>query len=703
MRRRSRKRSTPASCNPSRRAVIKAPLFGQTWALLRLLGELGLPPVITRMSELFLRTLRDDPADAEVASHKLLIRAGYIRPVAPGLYSWLPLGLRVLRNIERVIRDEMNAIGGQEILFPALLPRAPYETTNRWTQYGDSVFRLKDRRGNDYLLGPTHEELFTLTVKGEYSSYKDFPLTLYQIQTKYRDEARPRAGILRAREFVMKDSYSFDIDAAGLKAAYHAHREAYQRIFDRLQVRYVIVSAVSGAMGGSASEEFLAESPSGEDAFVRCLESGYAANVEAVVTARPDTLPIDGLPEAVVHDTGDTPTIASLVAWANEADLGRTVTAADTLKNVLIKVRQPGGDTELLAIGVPGDREVDDKRLGAALEPADYALLDDDDFAKHPFLVKGYIGPKALRENNVRYLVDPRIVDGTSWITGADQPGRHVVGLVAGRDFTADGTIEAAEVREGDPSPDGAGPLVMARGIEIGHIFQLGSKYTDAFTADVLGEDGKPVRLTMGSYGIGVSRLVAVVAEQHHDELGLRWPSTVAPFDVHLVIANKDAQARAGATALPPIWIGWGLRCCWTTARHRPASSSKMPSCWVCPGSLSWGAAGRTAWSSCATGSAVRLASWLPAPRWPPISQRPSPGSYSSPPGKAAVMGQAPSTLFQRVAITALSVRAVEANTRSSAVSACSTTARQAVAPSFSIRTASRAASAALLTCMGSW
>ncbi len=502
------------------------------------------------MSELFLRTLRDDPADAEVASHKLLIRAGYIRPVAPGLYSWLPLGLKVLRNIERVVRDEMNAIGGQEILFPALLPRAPYETTNRWTEYGDSVFRLKDRRGNDYLLGPTHEELFTLTVKGEYSSYKDFPLTLYQIQIKYRDEARPRAGILRAREFVMKDSYSFDIDAAGLKASYHAHREAYQRIFDRLQVRYVIVAAVSGAMGGSASEEFLAESPIGEDTFVRCVESGYAANVEAVITSRPEAQPVAGLPEAVVHDTGDTPTIATLVAWANEAGLGRTVTAADTLKNVLVKVRQPGGAWELLAIGVPGDREVDDKRLAAALEPADYALLDDDDFAKYPFLVKGYIGPKALRDNNVRYLVDPRVVDGTSWITGADQPGRHVVGLVAGRDFTADGTIEAAEVREGDPSPDGAGALVMARGIEIGHIFQLGRKYTDAFTADVLGEDGKPVRLIMGSYGIGVSRLVAVVAEQHHDELGLRWPSAIAPFDVHLVIANKDAAAGAGATAL---------------------------------------------------------------------------------------------------------------------------------------------------------
>ncbi|GAB2999061.1 proline--tRNA ligase [Mycobacterium bourgelatii] len=506
--------------------------------------------MITRMSELFLRTLRDDPADAEVPSHKLLIRAGYIRPVAPGLYSWLPLGLKVLRNIERIVRDEMNAIGAQEILFPALLPRAPYETTNRWTEYGDGVFRLQDRRGNDYLLGPTHEELFTLTVKGEYSSYKDFPLTLYQVQTKYRDEARPRAGILRAREFVMKDSYSFDTDAAGLKAAYDAHREAYQRIFDRLQVRYVIVSAVSGAMGGSASEEFLAESPIGEDTFVRCLESGYAANVEAVVTPAPPAQPIDGMPPAEVHDTGDTPTIATLVDWANQADLGRTVTAADTLKNVLLKVRQPGGDWELLAIGVPGDREIDDKRLGAALEPAEYVFLDDADFAKYPFLVKGYIGPKALRDNEVRYLVDPRVVDGTSWITGADEPGKHVVGLVAGRDFTADGIIEAAEVREGDPSPDGAGQLTMARGIEIGHIFQLGRKYTDAFNVDVLGEDGKPVRLTMGSYGIGVSRLVAVVAEQQHDELGLRWPSSISPFDLHLVIANKDPEARLGAEKL---------------------------------------------------------------------------------------------------------------------------------------------------------
>src|SRR3954467_10599540 len=240
------------------------------------------------MSELFLRPLRDAPADAEVPSHKLLIRAGYVRPIAPGLYSWLPLGLKVLRKIERVAREEMNAIGGQEILFPALLPRAPYEVTNRWTEYGDGVFRLKDRRDNDYLLGPTHEELFTLTLKGEYSSYKDFPVLLYQIQTKYRDEARPRAGVLRGREFVMKDSYSFDLSHAGLEKSYRAHRDAYERIFTRLGFSYRIVFAVSGAMGGSASEEFLAPAPSGEDTFVQCTNCDYAANTEAVEIAAPD-------------------------------------------------------------------------------------------------------------------------------------------------------------------------------------------------------------------------------------------------------------------------------------------------------------------------------------------------------------------------------------------------------------------------------
>ncbi|WP_448223767.1 proline--tRNA ligase [Gordonia iterans] len=501
------------------------------------------------MSSLFLRTLRDDPADAEVPSHKLLVRAGYIRRAAPGIYSWLPLGLKVFRNIESVVREEMDAMGAQEILLPALLPREPYETSGRWTEYGDNLFRLKDRKGNHMMLGPTHEELFTQLVKGEYSSYKDLPVILYQIQTKYRDEERPRAGLLRGREFVMKDSYSFDVDDAGLQRSYDLHREAYQRIFDRLGVKYVIVAATSGAMGGSASEEFLAECEVGEDTFVRCVESGYAANVEAVVTPAPEPLPYDDAPAAVAHDTGETPTIATLVDWANGA-LDREVTAADTLKNVLVKIRKPGGDWEITGIGVPGDREVDFKRLEASVEPAEVELLTEDDFAAHPALVRGYIGPQGVQAAGGRYLVDPRVVTGTRWITGADEQGKHVVDLVAGRDFTPDGVIEAAEVRAGDPSPDGTGVLEAARGIEIGHIFQLGRKYADAFGLDVLGENGKPVRVTMGSYGLGVSRMVAVLAEQLHDDKGLVWPREVAPFDVHLVIANKDEAAVAGAHRL---------------------------------------------------------------------------------------------------------------------------------------------------------
>ncbi len=507
--------------------------------------------MITRMSSLFLRTLREDPADAEVPSHRLLVRAGYVRRVAPGGYSWLPLGLRVLRRIENVVREEMNAFGAQEIQFPALLPKEPYEATGRWTEYGDALFRLKDRKGADYLLGPTHEELFALTVKGEFNSYKDYPVVLYQIQTKYRDEARPRAGILRGREFVMKDSYSFDLDDEGLAKSYELHRQAYTKLFDRLGIEYVVVKATSGAMGGSASEEFLAVAETGEDTYVRSTESGYAANVEAVTTPAPEAKPIEGLPEAKTHHTPNTPTIESLVAFLNDADLGRTFTAADTLKNVLVKTRRPGAkEWELLAIGLPGDREVDTKRLEASLEPAEFELLEEADFKKNPFLVKGYIGPKALKDNGVRYLLDPRVVDGTAWVTGADERDHHVVDLVAGRDFTGDGVIEAAEVREGDASPDGKGTLVAARGIEIGHIFQLGRKYADAFSLDALGPDSKPIRITMGSYGVGVSRLVGVLAEQNHDDLGIIWPREVSPFDVHVVIAGKDETIAAGAEKL---------------------------------------------------------------------------------------------------------------------------------------------------------
>ena len=514
-----------------------------------------------RMSTLFLRTLREDPVDAEVASHKLLVRAGYIRRAAPGIYTWLPLGLRVLAKVEAVVREEMAAIGGQEVHFPALLPREPYEATNRWTEYGPNIFRLKDRRENDYLLAPTHEEMFTLLVKDMYSSYKDLPLTLFQIQTKYRDEARPRAGLIRGREFVMKDAYSFDVDDDGLAASYERQRKAYERIFTRLGLEYVIVAATSGAMGGSRSEEFLTPTPIGEDTFVRS-PGGYTANVEAVVTPVPEAVPFEDAPAAHVEDTPDTPTIETLVALANErfARPDRPWTAADTLKNVVVALRHPDGERELLVVGLPGDREVDPKRLEAAVAPAEVEVATDEDLARRPELVKGYIGPAVLGPNapkaadgsstGIRYLLDPRVVPGTRWITGANEEGKHVFDLVAGRDFTADGTIEAAEVREGDPAPDGSGPLELARGIEIGHIFALGRKYAESLGLKVLDKDGKAVTVTMGSYGIGVSRVVAALAEANHDDDGLVWPAHVAPAHVHIVATGKDAAVFEEAEKL---------------------------------------------------------------------------------------------------------------------------------------------------------
>ncbi len=510
--------------------------------------------MITRMSELFVRTLRDDPTDAEVPSHRWLVRAGYIRRAAPGLYSWLPLGYRVLRNVERIVREEMESIGSQEVHFPALLPREPYELTGRWTEYGQGLFRLKDRKGGDYLLGPTHEEMFALLVKDLYSSYKDLPLSLYQIQLKYRDEARPRAGILRGREFLMKDSYSFDIDDEGLQKSYDLHRDAYVKIFNRLGLEYVIVAAMSGAMGGSASEEFLAIADTGEDTFVRS-PGGYAANVEAVRVAVPDAVPYDeNTPAAHVEETPDTATIATLVDHANAAHrrADRQWEASDTLKNVVLMVHGVDGTHTPLVIGLPGDRDIDLKRLAAQLEPAEAEPFTEDDFRDHPELVKGYIGPTAFvggrtepalgleSAGKIRYLVDPRVVEGTSWITGANQPGRHVFELLVGRDFTPDGTIEAAEIRAGDAAPDGSGPLELARGIEMGHIFQLGRKYAEALGLKVLDQNGKLVTVTMGSYGVGVSRAVAAVAENTSDDKGLCWPREIAPFDLHVVVAGKD-------------------------------------------------------------------------------------------------------------------------------------------------------------------
>ena len=487
-----------------------------------------------RMSTLFLRTLRDDPADAEVPSHRLLVRAGYIRRIAAGVYSWLPLGVITLRNIENIVRQEMDKAGFQEVHFPALLPKDAYEQTGRWNDYGPDLFRLQDRKGADYLLGPTHEEMFTLMVKGEYSSYKDLPLTLYQIQTKYRDEARPRSGIIRGREFVMKDSYSFDLTDEGLVDSYLRHRAAYIATFDRLRLKYNIVSAVSGAMGGSASEEFLAPCETGEDTYVLCEKCGYAANVEAVTTV---VAPSDAsaVPAQEVFDSPNTPTIDTLVELLN-AKFGGGYDGAKTLKNVMLMA-----DEKAISVLVPGDREVDLKRLQANLAGVnDLRVFEEADFAKFPGLVKGYIGPQDAKKNGITVYADPRIAPGTAWVTGANAKDKHARNVVNGRDFTVDHYVEAAQIRQGDACPKCAAPVVIDRAIEIGHIFQLGRKYAQALNLTVLDQNGKSQVVTMGSYGIGVSRAVAAIAEQSYDEIGLSWPVEVAPAKVHLVATGKE-------------------------------------------------------------------------------------------------------------------------------------------------------------------
>lgn len=509
-------------------------------------------PMIERLSTFFVRTLREDPVDAEVASHKLLVRAGYIRRQAPGVFAWMPLGLRVKRRVEEIIREEMRAAGSQEVLFPGLLPADFYRATNRLDDFGDGIFRLEDRKGAEYVLAPTHEEAFTLMVKELYSSYKDLPLSIYQIQDKYRDEARPRAGLLRGREFTMKDAYSFDVSDEGLEASYQRQRDAYERIFTRLGLDYVIVSANAGAMGGSKSEEFLHPTEVGEDTFF-IAPSGFAGNVETFAST-PRPIAYEDAPEPIVFDSPNTRSIDSLVAHLNEHiehPEGREWLAHDTLKSVVVVLTHPDGEEELVVVGVPGDREVDMKRLETSFQPAEVAPATDADFAKNPALVKGYLGPwssegPVLGEDSVtgiRFFLDATIADGSTWVTGANVLDRHAMWVTVGRDFTADGRVEAAEVLDGDPSPDGSGPIRTARGTEIGHVFQLGRKYAEALGLKVLDENGKLVTVTMGSYGIGVTRDLALVAEQNHDERGLVWPESVAPFDVHVVATGKNQEA----------------------------------------------------------------------------------------------------------------------------------------------------------------
>ncbi len=518
------------------------------------------------MSTLFLRTLREDPADADVDSAKLLQRAGYVRKAAPGIWTWLPLGLRVLNKIENVVREEMDRIGAQEVHFPALLPREPYEATHRWEEYGENLFRLKDRHQADYLLAPTHEEMFTLLVKDLYSSYKDLPVTLYQIQTKYRDEFRPRAGLIRGREFVMKDAYSFTIDEEGMKNAYMDERGAYERVFSRLDLQYIPVFAMSGPMGGSASEEFLAPMPIGEDTFA-LAPSGKAWNVEALTTPEVPEVDCAAVPAMVKRETPDSKTIEALVETANRLyprEDGREWTAADTLKTVAVTVLHAEDEEhdkpwrEVIAVAVPGDRQVDMKRLEAQFAPSELEEATEADLKAHPELVAGYMGPMMFGKQAeaagvaepVRFFIDAHVARGSEWIIGGDEPGKHTFHAVYGRDFEATGTVEAVEVRHGDMSPDGSGPLSFERGVEIGQVFQLGLKYSKALDLKVLDQNGKTVPVWMGCYGIGVSRVLACIAETHHDDKGLVWPAVVAPAQVHVMATGKDEAAFEAAEKL---------------------------------------------------------------------------------------------------------------------------------------------------------
>lgn len=523
--------------------------------------------MIDRLSTLFVRTLREDPADAEVTSHRLLVRAGYIRRQAPGIFAWLPLGLRVKSKVEAIIREEMAAAGAQEMSFPGLLPAETYEATGRLNDFGDSMFRLEDRKGSPMVLAPTHEEAFTIVVKDLYSSYKDLPLTIYQIQDKFRDEARPRAGLLRGRQFTMKDAYSFDVDDEGLALSYQSQRDAYERIFQRLGLEYVIVNAQAGAMGGSKSEEFLHATEVGEDTFVQSA-GGYAANVEAFVSTQSPARDFSADAGVSAFSTPGATTIDRLVEAANkEIPREEPWTAADTLKHVVLAAVDHQGNREVFVVAIEGDREADLGRIEAAFSPREVEVANENDLKKFPQLVPGYIGPwhngvQVLgieKSWGIPYYLDARIGEGSNWIAGANESDTHVRDVVVGRDIIADARIEAADVRDGDPAPDGSGPVETKRGTEIGHVFQLGRKYAEALDLRVLDKNGKLVVVTMGSYGIGVTRDLALVAEQNNDDRGLIWPEAVAPYDVHVIATGKGEVPLQVAEQLATEAEGAGL------------------------------------------------------------------------------------------------------------------------------------------------
>ena len=484
------------------------------------------PPM--RLSKLFVPTLRDDPADAEIASHRLLLRAGLVRQVMSGVYTTLPLGLRVMRTIEEIIREEMDATGASEIRMPIALPAEPWRATGRYDLYGDTLFKLTDRHGREMILGPTEEEVVTPLVAGDLPSYRDLPVNLYQVEWKYRDEFRPRFGLLRGREFLMKDAYSFDRDVAGLEESYRVMYEAYERIFERIGLDLAVVEADPGQIGGGVNHEFMARAAVGEDLFVECENGDYLADTEAARPAAPQPAGPGSEPLTVV-DTPETPTIESLATF-----LG--VEPSRTLKCVMFDVVGRS-----VAVLVPGDREVNVNKLERLVFPEKVRSFDDDDFAARGF-VKGYVGPQGFGEE-VDVFADHLVRGGTDWVTGSNEPDRHVTGANVERDFRVDRWEDLVEFREGDACPIDGGRLRLGRSIVVGHIYQLGTKYSAPLEATFQDEDGTQKPYVMGSYGIGISRILAAVVEQHHDDQGIVWPKHLAPFQVVVILANADDDA----------------------------------------------------------------------------------------------------------------------------------------------------------------
>ena len=481
-----------------------------------------------RLSELFGRTLREDPAEAEVSSHRLLLRAAFFRQLMAGVYTTMPLGLRTMRKIEAIVREEMDAAGAQELRMPIVLPAEPWRATGRYEAYGDTLFKLEDRHGRPMVLGPTQEEVVAPLVAGEFTSYRDLPVNVYQVEWKYRDEYRPRYGLLRVREFLMKDAYSFDRDDEGMTASYDVMMQAYRRVFDRCGLSYAIVEADPGTIGGGVNHEFMAHAEVGEDLYVRCPNGDYLADTEAAKPRPPAPAGQEDLEQVTKIHTPDAGTIEAVTA-----QLGRP--ASEMLKNVLFDA---GGRT--VAVLIAGDREVNETKLERRFFPTPVRRFEDADFAKHGY-AKGYVGPDGFGEE-VTVIADHSIDGGKNWVTGANEPDHHVTGANQGRDFRVDEVADMAQIREGDPCPVCGQPLHIERSIVVGHIYQLGTKYSEPLQTAFIDQDGSPRLFRMGSYGIGISRIVAAVVEQRHDEQGIVWPKALAPFEVCVVIATRDHE-----------------------------------------------------------------------------------------------------------------------------------------------------------------